>query len=368
MKKLFEKAYEGKRVLVTGHTGFKGSWLSIWLRSLGAHVIGYALEPNTTPSLFKAAQLESKLDHYAKDVRNFSDLLTVVKKTRPEIVFHMAAQPLVRASYQSPRETYETNVMGTVNLLEVLRQVGGVRSTVIITSDKCYENREIDYAYKEEDPMGGFDPYSSSKGAAELVVQAYRRSFLSQEGLASARAGNVVGGGDWAEDRILPDCIRALVSKEPVFVRNPQAIRPWQHVLEPLSGYLWLGAQLLKNPKKFSGPWNFGPNPEGNVTVRQVVELVLKEWGSGQWTSPPKKPDEKTVHEAHLLKLDCTKAQNLLSWKPVYSIAECLRESTNWYQAFYLEQNKDMEAFTREQIDRYVQKASGKDDPPSWVL
>ncbi|RME55949.1 CDP-glucose 4,6-dehydratase, partial [Candidatus Parcubacteria bacterium] len=291
MRSCFNRVFENRRVLVTGHTGFKGGWLTLWLSALGAEVHGFALPPSSKPNLFVAAGLADRLvsNHFG-DIRDYDDLLDYMQRVRPEIIFHLAAQPLVRPSYRDPKGTYETNVMGTVNLLEAVRHCDSVRVCQVITSDKCYENREWEYGYRENDPMGGYDPYSSSKGCTELVVSAYRHSFfqevsISQHGvsLASSRAGNVIGGGDWSEDRIIPDCVRALVKRATIQVRNPQAIRPWQHVLEPLSGYLWLAARQWEHPGSFEGGWNFGPVGTGNVDVQGIVELVIAAWGSGNW-------------------------------------------------------------------------------------
>ncbi len=290
--------YRGKRVFVTGHTGFKGAWMSLWLAYLGAEVSGYALTPPTKPSLFDEANVKSVLaSHTISDVRNLESLTDAIRQAKPHIVFHMAAQPLVRRSYREPRETFETNVMGTINVLEAIRVAGGARVCQVVTSDKCYENINRPYPYREEDAMGGADPYSCSKGCAELVVSAYRRSFFPVEDIAShglshglslssARAGNVIGGGDWAEDRIIPDCIRALSRNEPIIVRNPGAVRPWQHVLEPLSGYLLLAIKQWESPASMAEGFNFGPAMAGKLTVREIVEHVLEVWGGGRWETP----------------------------------------------------------------------------------
>jgi CDP-glucose 4,6-dehydratase len=334
----FGGAFHGRRVFLTGHTGFKGSWLALWLAELGAEVHGYALAPPTQPSLFAEARVESCLaSHRIADVRDAPALARAVREVQPELVFHFAAQPLVRLSYAEPRETYEVNVMGTVNLLEAVRGADSVRVCQVVTTDKCYENREWVYAYRENDALGGYDPYSSSKGCAELVVAAYRRSFFPPEharqhgvSLASARAGNVIGGGDWAADRIVPDCIRALEQGRPIPVRNPQAMRPWQHVLEPLSGYLLLAARQWEEPARFADAWNFGPTAAGHLTVRELVELLLAEWGEGEWAAPP--AAHAAPHEAGFLKLDITKVNSLLGWYPVYSAAEAVRASVEWYR------------------------------------
>jgi len=337
----FGGVFSGKRVLVTGHTGFKGSWLALWLSRLGAEVHGYALPPTGERSLFRDAGVESCLaSQRMADVRDTAALTTAVREIRPDFVFHLAAQSLVRPSYQEPRDTYDVNVMGTVNLLEAVRATDSVRVCQVVTSDKCYENREWVYAYRENDPMGGHDPYSSSKACAELVVSAYRSSFFpaSQQGgpsLSSVRAGNVIGGGDWAVDRIIPDCVRALEAGVTIPVRNPDAIRPWQHVLEPLSGYLYLAAEQWSRPEEFGEAWNFGPTGAGNVAVREIVALSVRAWGGGEWRSPDATaggPAEPAPHEARFLKLDITKTQNLLGWRPVFAVEDAVAATISWYR------------------------------------
>jgi len=362
MQNCFNGVYRGRRVLLTGHTGFKGGWLALWLAELGAEVHGYALAPATDPDLFGTAGVEDVLaSHRIADVRDHLALQQCLQEVRPEIVFHLAAQPLVRLSYREPRETYETNVMGTVNVLEAVRQCDSVRVCQVITSDKCYENHEWVYAYRENDPMGGFDPYSNSKGCTELVVSAYRQSFFHPDridehgvSLASSRAGNVIGGGDWAEDRIIPDCVRALTAGETIEVRNPYAIRPWQHVLEPLSGYLWLAARQWENPGEFEGGWNFGPTGAGNVDVRQIVELAVKAWGGGDWHAPEMEHDR--LHEANFLKLDITKASSLLAWGPVCTVPQAVVDTMAWYRTFH-DGAAAMPAFTLQQIQEYTERA-----------
>jgi CDP-glucose 4,6-dehydratase len=345
-------------VLVTGHTGFKGAWLSLWLARLGARVVGYALAPPTQPSLFDSAHLVNLVQHVEGDVRDRARLNAVLAEHQPEIVFHLAAQPLVRLSYQFPVETYETNVMGTANLLEAVRQTASVRACVVVTSDKCYENQEWPYAYRENDAMGGFDPYSSSKGCQELVVSAFRNSFFQGgAAIASARAGNVIGGGDWAADRIVPDAVRAWYADKPLVLRNPQAIRPWQHVLEPLSGYMWLGARLFDAPASFAEAWNFGPAATSNVTVSALIERLHAGWGGGHWEL-----DGKTAHphEAHFLKLDATKAANALGWYPVWDLEATARVTAEWYAGYRAGDRFDARQATLAQIERYEAEASAR--------
>jgi CDP-glucose 4,6-dehydratase len=337
------RAYAGKRVLLTGHTGFKGGWLTLWLRALGAEVTGYALAPDPMPSLFLAAGVERACRHVVADVRDLPRLRAVLAETRPDLVFHLAAQPLVRLSYEQPLETLQTNVLGTANLLEALRLEGRPCAVVVVTSDKCYENRERHAGYREDEAMGGHDVYSMSKGAAELVVSSYRRSFfppakLGTHGVAvaTARAGNVVGGGDWAKDRIVPDCIGALAAGRPIQVRNPFAVRPWQHVLEPLGGYLLLGARLAGNGtddrSAWCEAWNFGPELEDARPVREVVEALIRSWGAGSWED---RHDPAALHEAGLLRLDIEKARTRLGWGPRWRFDETFRRTVAWYRAFH---------------------------------
>jgi CDP-glucose 4,6-dehydratase len=340
MSGAFANEYAGRSVFVTGHTGFKGAWLSLWLTTLGAKVTGYALEPPTQPSLFDAAGLSELVRHEIADVRDHDRLAAHMRAARPSVVFHLAAQPLVRAAYENPHETFDTNVMGTVNLFEAVRACDSVESVVVVTSDKCYENRETGRAFCEDDPMGGRDPYSCSKGCTELVTASYRASFFAGDqvghsaAVASARAGNVIGGGDWAKDRIVPDCVRALASGRPVEVRNPAAVRPWQHVLEPLAGYLWLAALMLKDGPRFGGAWNFGPdNADGAKEVRWVVEHFLSEWGSGEWTTLAS--TAPAPHEAHLLCLDSSKARERLGWRPVWDSVTAVLQTAAWYRRYY---------------------------------
>jgi len=365
------KTYKNKKVLVTGHTGFKGSWLTIWLKELGADVIGYALDPETQPNNYAACKLENKMSHVTGDIRNLDHLLQIFKKYKPEFVFHLAAQAIVRRSYVEPKMTFDTNVGGTVNILEAVRLNPSVKVFVNITSDKCYENREWIWGYRECDPMGGHDPYSASKGCAELIFSAYMKSFFSNStsgdreiGMASARAGNVIGGGDWAEARLIPDCVRALVNNESIGIRNPRAIRPWQHILEPLGGYLLLGSLLHNYPETYSGPWNFGPNDIDHLTVDSVVSRFIEYWGSGKWDDLS--TDQNNLHEAATLKLCCDKARTYLKWQAILRIDESLRMTSDWYKHFYInKQKEDMYPYCVHQIREYIKKA--KKQKLSWL-
>jgi len=347
--------WRGRRVFITGHTGFKGSWLSLWLQSLGAQVTGYALAPPTVPSLFDIAQAESGMTSTIGDVRNYHALRDALLASNAEVVIHMAAQPLVRYSYDHPVETYETNVMGVVHLLEATRQSESIKAVVVVTSDKCYENREWHWGYRENEAMGGFDPYSNSKGCAELVTSAYRQSYFSGHGatkkgiyVATGRAGNVIGGGDWAMDRLIPDMIRAFSENHPVVIRNPNATRPWQHVLEPLSGYLTLAEALFERGNDVADAWNFGPSDEDTHEVRWIVEKLVGMWGSNaSW----KLEHSSQLHEANHLKLDCSKAHAKLGWKPKWNLDTTLRKIVQWHQALLA--GKDMQKITLEQIREY---------------
>ena len=351
--------WAGKRVFVTGHTGFKGSWLCLWLQQLGANVTGYALAPPTNPSLFEEAQVAQGMTSVIGDIRGGAALIQAMRQAAPDIVIHMAAQPLVRRSYVDPVETYATNVMGTVNLLEAVRQTPSVRAVINVTTDKCYENKEWVWGYRETEPMGGFDPYSSSKGCAELVTAAYRNSFFNaakhsehQVAVATARAGNVIGGGDWAEDRLIPDILRAIQIGKSVNVRNPHATRPWQHVLEPLSGYLTLAEQLCAQGLAVAEAFNFGPADEDAKPVQWIVEKLTQSWGDGAaWhvdggTHP---------HEAHYLKLDCSKARAALGWQPRWNLSQALQAIIVWHKAHSAPQGgDDMRAMCLQQINDYT--------------
>ena len=353
--------WNGKRVFLTGHTGFKGSWLSLWLQIMGADVCGFALKPPTEPSLFEAAHVEQGMTSVIGDVTDLPSLQQAIAQHQPDIVLHMAAQPLVRYSYKNPVETYATNVMGTVNLLEAVRHTPSVRTVVIITSDKCYENKEWVWGYREDEPMGGHDPYSNSKGCAELVTAAYRSSFFSPEtydshgvGVASGRAGNVIGGGDWALDRLIPDMVRAFHAEESVLIRNPHAIRPWQHVLEPLGGYLVLAEKLWTGGTQYVGGWNFGPNDDDAKPVSWIVERLIQLWGEGaSWTLD----EGPHPHEASYLKLDCSKAKSLLKWSPQLTLAEALEWLVEFYKGYY--QQDDVRAIAERQIHQYQQRMTG---------
>lgn len=350
--------WKDKRVFLTGHTGFKGGWLSLWLASMGAKVTGYALAPNTLPSFFEVAKVAGDLEQsHIADVRDLDLLKKVMASAQPEIVIHMAAQPLVRYSYVNPVETYATNVMGTVNVLESIRMLDCVRAVVIVTTDKCYENQEWAWGYRESEPMGGHDPYSSSKGCAELVTSAYRQSYFPPEtftkhhvAIASARAGNVIGGGDWSEDRLIPDAIKAFEKNEALMIRNPLATRPWQHVLEPLSGYLVLAQALYERGAQFDGAWNFGPSDEDARPVQEVINLLIKAWKSDAiW----KQEMGAQPHEAHSLKLDCSKARQYLAWTPKWGLEQAIEKIAQWQQAHQAQ--LDMHAVSLEQIKRYQQ-------------
>ena len=355
---MFNNIYNGKRVFITGHSGFKGSWLTLWLLSLGAKVCGYSLEPNTHPSMFEELRIYGFCNSEYGNILNSAHLEEVMKQFNPNIVFHLAAQPLVRLSYKEPKLTYETNVMGTLNVLEVARKCKSVKAFVNVTTDKCYENNEINRGYKEDDAMGGYDMYSSSKGCAEILSSSFRRSFLQEKesyALATARAGNVIGGGDWAEDRLVPDCIRYINSGEKIEIRNPLATRPWQHVLEPLSGYLLLGQKLLEDGKKYAEAFNFGPDEESVLTVSEVAQKVCECYGSGE-VVVLKKDD---LHEANLLMLNIEKAKNILGWIPTYNADVAIQKTVEWYKHFY-KNDVDMYDFTMSQIEDY-------EDSIKWV-
>ena len=365
MENLFDGVFKGRNVLITGHTGFKGSWLSLWLKELNANVVGYALKPPTEPNLFEILNLEREIISVIGDIRDLNNLNDTFQKYRPEFIFHLAAQSILRESYDIPKYTYETNVMGTLNVFEAVRNTDSVRVVVNVTSDKCYDNKEWVWGYRETDAMGGFDPYSSSKGCAELLTNAYRHSYFKnqisgenkQVSLATVRAGNVIGGGDWAKDRLIPDCIRALSKGETVKIRNPQAIRPWQYVLEPLRGYLTLAVKMLKYGNRYSEAWNFGPSEEDSVTVEEVVHKVLEFWGSGNWEDISQKISDP-LHEAKYLRLDCSKARRILDWRPMIDIDKAINFTIDWYRAYY-DKSEDINEYTKNQINKYLEELKG---------
>ncbi len=352
---LFNNIYAGKRVFITGHTGFKGSWLCLWLHALGAEVTGYALEPPTDPSLFESTRIEELITSIHGDVRDLDGLQRAMAKAKPEIVIHMAAQPLVRDSYKEPVETYDINVMGTVHLLEAVRGCHGVRAVINVTTDKCYDNREWVWGYRENEPMGGYDPYSNSKACSELVTAAYRNSFFNPEkytehgvAVASARAGNVIGGGDWAQDRLVPDCVRALLNNKPIIIRYPNAIRPWQHVLDPLYGYLFLAMKLHETGTPFAQAWNFGPHGSDARPVEWIVQEICALWGNGASYHVDR---GSHPHEANYLKLDCSKAKAELHWQPKWPLDTALKKTINWTKAY--QQGQDMAQVCLQQIKEY---------------
>lgn len=347
--------WEGKRVFLTGHTGFKGGWLTLWLQQLGAEVHGYALAPSTSPSLFDAASIASGMaSSTISDIRDAETLKVALTQAKPDVVFHLAAQPLVRYSYKAPMETYAVNVMGTVNLFEAIRTTETTKVVVNITTDKCYENREWVWPYRENEAMGGHDPYSSSKACSELVTAAYRRSFFESQGiaLASARAGNVIGGGDWSEDRLIPDFLRAIDQQQPVVIRSPNAIRPWQHVLEPLSGYLKLAESLYRDAHGYASAWNFGPGDQDARTVGWIIDHMVQRMPGASW----QQDSALSVHEAHILNLDSSKAKAELGWQPKWHLEHALDKVVEWHQAW--QRGDDMRAMCIAQIEEYLREES----------
>lgn len=352
--------WKDKRVFLTGHTGFKGSWLSLWMQALGAEVTGFALSPPTSPSMFEVANIADGMKSIIGDIRDLAALQNAMHEVNPEIVIHMAAQPIVRYSYTNPVETYATNVMGSVHLLEAIRNTKGVKAVVNVTSDKCYMNREWVWGYREEDAMGGYDPYSNSKGCAELLTAAYRSSFFNPQNysnhgvaVASARAGNVIGGGDWASDRLIPDFIRAIVAGDKVVIRSPNSVRPWQHVLEPLSGYLLLAKKLYTQGSQFAEAWNFGPSDSDAKSVAWIIDYLVDKWADGAGF----KVDQFEInpHEAHFLKLDCSKARMSLGWKPQWDISETIQRICLWHKAHL--SGQDMKTYTLNEIEQYQKSA-----------
>lgn len=346
--------FRNRRVLVTGDTGFKGSWLALWLHQLEAKVLGFALPPEREKDHFNLLGLENLIEHVNGDIRDGTAVQKTVDRFQPEILFHLAAQPLVRLSYAEPKLTFDTNVAGSVNVLEAARRCESLKTLVYVTSDKCYRNNEWIWGYRETDPLGGHDPYSASKAAAELVFSAYQDSYFNARpgfGAATVRAGNVIGGGDWATDRLVPDAIRALQADRPIQIRNPHSTRPWQHVLEPLSGYLLAAARLFHEPKRFSGPWNFGPDPRSIRTVGELVQMVVAEWGSGKVEVAPQ---SGAPYEARLLHLNCDKANQLLQWRPKWDAERAVAETVRWYRGVF--EGQSALELSRKQISEYMEK------------
>ena len=366
---MFHSIYNGKKVLVTGHTGFKGSWLSLWLHELGAKVIGFAQNPYTSQDIFVRTNLSEKLIDRRGDINNFNELLGVFDEFKPDFVFHLAAQPIVRVAYDLPLQTFATNAMGTANVLQAIQQTDSVQGAVIITTDKVYQNTNSLWGYRECDPLGGHDPYSASKACAEIIIESFRKSFFSsktgdfRKGVASARAGNVIGGGDWQKDRLIPDCIRALCTNHPIIVRNPKAIRPWQHVLEVIGAYLLLGERLLasqelKKESIYAEAWNFGPSPDSILTVEDLVAKIIQNWKSGEWKSEVSTNDIK--HEAEILLLDISKSRFKLGWHPVLNIDECMELTIEWYKCAMENPTLNLYDVSRDQIKKYCTIAHGQ--------
>lgn len=354
---LFDNFFKGKRVLVTGHTGFKGSWLSIWLHELGANVTGVALDPYSDKDNYVLSGIGEKIENDLRaDIRDGEKLKDIFREYQPEIVFHLAAQPLVRLSYEKPVETYEANVMGTINVMEAIRVTDSVKVAVMITTDKCYENKEQIWGYRENEPMGGYDPYSSSKGCCEIAISSWRRSFFNPAdygkkhhvSIASVRAGNVIGGGDWSKDRIIPDCIRALEAGKPIEIRSPHSIRPWQHVLEPLSGYMLLAKKMWEQPTAYCEGWNFGPRMESVTPVWDVATMLVNDYGKGELKDVS---DPNALHEAKLLMLDITKAHVRLGWRPRMNISQCIKLVADWYKRYKTE---DVYSLCVEEINKFI--------------
>ncbi len=357
----FNNIYKNKTVLITGHTGFKGSWLSIWLHELGATVVGYALDPYTEKDNFVLSKIGEKIVDIRGDIRDKEKLLSVFEEYKPEFVFHLAAQPLVRLSYEQPVETYEINVMGTINVLECIRKTQETKVGIMITTDKCYDNKEQIWGYKETDALGGHDPYSSSKGACEIVINSWRNSFFNLnsyekhgKAISSCRAGNVIGGGDWAKDRIIPDCIRSIEEGKMIEIRSPKSVRPWEHVLEPLSGYLLLGQKMHEGPCSFSGPWNFGPEQKSIIPVWDIATLVMNYYGAGELKDISSNDD---LHEAKLLSLDISKARFMLGWTPTLDIDETIEYTTVWYSKY---KSTDVYNLCKNQIIEFCKKSQNK--------
>jgi CDP-glucose 4,6-dehydratase len=365
--RIFGNVYKGKKILITGDTGFKGGWLSIWLASLGADVVGYSAYLPSNPCLFSVCRIDKHIKHIKGDVRDFGSLKKLFKKHRPDFVFHLAAQPIVSRAYLDPKLTFETNVLGTVNILECLRNYSNKVVAIIVTSDKCYKNMEWDWGYREDDALGGKDPYSSSKACAELVCYSYYKSFFAKKDdpcrMVTARAGNVIGGGDWAIDRLVPDCVKAWSKNRAVFVRNPKATRPWQHVLEPLSGYLWLGAKIFASDKLNGESFNFGPDYKVNESVGELIKLFSDYFGgSNRWRYQNKVQISK---ESMFLKVSCDKALKFLDWHAVLPFSDTIKMAADWYREFYRNKDTNMLSFTMSQIDHYM--ATAKKNRLSWT-
>lgn len=343
--------FKNKKIIITGDTGFKGSWLSLWLANMGANVLGISLEPKQKNDHYNILNLENIIQHKTLNICDYNSLEKEILAFEPEIIFHLAAQPLVKYSYDNSKETFDTNILGSVHILEIIKQCNSIKALIYVTSDKCYKNKEWIWGYRENDELGGKDPYSASKAAAEIVFNSYFESFFKNSerlGVASVRAGNVIGGGDWSLDRIVPDCIRALNSKKPISIRNPNSTRPWQHVLEPLYGYLLLAVKLLSNPKEFSGSWNFGPNNDNVKTVKELSQKVIEYWGEG---SIVETDNSINYHEANLLKLNCDKSYQFLKWMPTYNFDETIKLTIEWYKSFF--ENNAAETTTK-QINNFM--------------
>ncbi len=352
---IFNNFYKGKRVLITGNTGFKGSWLTIWLKELGAQIVGVSLDPSTGKDYYVLSGIKDKIVDLNLDIRDINNLKKVFQEFQPEIVFHLAAQPLVRLSYEKPVYTYEVNVLGTINVLEAIKDTSSVKVGIMITTDKCYENREQLWGYREDEPMGGYDPYSSSKGAAEIAISSWRRSFFNPldydkhgKSIASVRAGNVIGGGDWAKDRIIPDCIRSLEAKSAIEIRSPKAIRPWQHVLEPISGYMLLAQKMWEDPITYCEGWNFGPKSESVTNVQEIAQKVINYYGSGELSI---NSTANSLHEANLLMLDISKARYKLGWEPRMNIDQTIELTVDWYKRYY---NADVYSICVDHIKKFL--------------
>ena len=366
IKKIFNNQFEGKTVMITGHTGFKGAWLSLWLTELGANVVGVSLNPPSNPNFFDSTNLKENMIDIRADIRNYETIYEVIKKHNPEIIFHLAAQALVKCSYEDPLETYNTNIIGTANILEAVRHLTSVKAIINVTTDKCYENKENEEGYKENDKLGGYDPYSSSKACSEIITSSFRNSFFNLKDygtshnvlIATVRAGNIIGGGDWGEYRLIPDCVKAISNNKTIKIRNPNSIRPWQHVLEPLSGYLFIGSLLLQGKKEFATGWNLGPDDKKIITVEEIVKILIESWNKGDYIIEL----DKKHHEANLLMLNVDKAKSEIGWHTIYNYTDAVKKTVEWYKQFYKLEN--MKKFSINQITEYILKA--KDNKLSW--